>query len=98
MASHAAAAALWCRECGCGSCCRSGSGGRCAPGVAVAERGSGGVAAAAADALAASLRVKGGEGEEGEEVADEPYDFNEAFAAGNGDEGHSSGADEEMGG
>jgi nuclear GTP-binding protein len=66
--------------------------------VSATTRGSGGVAAAAADALAASLRVKGGEGEEGEEVADEPYDFNEAFAAGNGDEGHSSGADEEMGG
>lgn len=67
--------------------------------VSAAAKGSAGVAALAADALAASLKVKGG----GEEVADEPYDFNEAFA-GDGkdedddddDEGHSSGVDEEM--
>ena len=51
--------------------------------------------AAAADALAASLKVKEGV------AADEPYDFNEAFAGDDDgddddDEGHSSGVDEEM--
>lgn len=66
--------------------------------VSAASKGGSGVAAAAADALAASLRVNKGEKYEEEEVADEPYDFNEAFGDedDDGDAGHSSGVDEEM--
>ena len=69
---------------------------------AATTKGSAGVAAAAADALAEALQFDSSDKKKGKGkavVSDEPYNFNEAFnAAGDDDdEGHSSGVDEDMG-